>query len=333
MSMLKKFLSVIVFYLVLMQKLSAACGAVTISEMNWPSAEFLANLDKVILEAAFDCKVELIPGATVTTFASMESRGQPDIAPELWTNGIVERLTAAVKKGDIVVSSKLIEGASEGWFISQSMHHKYPQLKTVDDVLARPDLFPSRENPRRGVFYGCPSGWGCQISNGNLASKGAYDLDGHGFDRIDPGSGAALAASIAKAYHRQQPWFGYYWQPTAVLYKYPMYKLDWGVPHDRENWDNCISSNPDCSSAKKNGWTESSVYTAVTADFKKRNPAVMEYLDRRSYSMQTVGGVLAYMSDNQANGEDAAFFFLQNYPQVWSQWLRADQVRRIKNAL
>ena len=149
-----------------------ACGDVTLSEMNWPSAEFLANLDKIILEEAYGCKVQLIPGATATTFASMESKGVPDIASELWTNGIVERLSAAVKTGKIIVGSKLIEGASEGWFISDSIHKQHPELKTVDDVLAHPALFPSKENPSRGAFYSCPSGWGCQISNTNLMKKG-----------------------------------------------------------------------------------------------------------------------------------------------------------------
>lgn len=312
---------------------AADCAEVTISEMNWPSAEFIANLDKIILEQAFGCKVQLIPGATVTTFASMESKGVPDIAPELWTNGVVERLNIAVKKGAIVVSSKLIEGASEGWFIAENMHQKYPHLKTVDDVLAHPELFPNKENPGRGAFYDCPSGWHCQISNLNLMKKSAFDADGHGFDQIDPGSGAALAASIAKAYDRKEPWFGYYWQPTAVLYKYPMYKLDWGVPHDRKNWDECISRSPDCANPKKNGWTVSQVYTAVVSSFASQNPTVMQYLNRRTYGLDTVGDVLAYMSDNQADGEDAAFYFLRKHQDIWSKWLSSDQVKKVQRVL
>ncbi|MDJ0880713.1 MAG: glycine betaine ABC transporter substrate-binding protein [Gammaproteobacteria bacterium] len=333
MHLLKKFGALVALYSLSVPSFAANCGSVTISEMNWPSAEFLANLDKIILEEAFGCSVELVPGATVTTFASMESKGEPDIAPELWTNGVVERFTAAVEKGDIISGTKLIQGASEGWFISQNMHEKHPELKTVDDVLARPDLFPNKENPSNGAFYGCPSGWGCQISNINLAKKTAFDFEGHNFDQIDPGSGAALAASIAKAYERKEPWFGYYWQPTGVLYKYPMHKLDWGVPHDKENWDNCVSKDPECPNPKKNGWTESTVVTAMTSDFHKKNPELVKYLNKRTYGMKTVGGVLAYMSDNQANGEDAAFYFLQNYETVWSEWLSADQAKKVKKAL
>ena len=330
---LYKALTLLALSFVILPTQAAECGSVTISEMNWPSAEFLANLDKIILEEAYDCKVQLVPGATVTTFASMESKGQPDVAPELWTNGVAERLKAAVAKGDITLGSKLIEGASEGWFISEAAHKKHPELKTVDDVMAHPEWFPNKEDPGRGAFYGCPSGWGCQISNNNLMKKGAFDADAHNFDVIDPGSGAALAASIAKAYERKEPWFGYYWQPTAVLYKYPMFKLDWGVPHDKKNWDNCISKSPDCANPKKNGWAVSQVSTAMTSDFARANPALVAYFNKRSYGMDTVGSVLAYMADNQANGEDGAFYFLKNFEPVWSQWLTPAQVKKVKKAL
>ncbi len=67
----------------------AECGDISISEMNWPSAELMANVDKVILEEGYGCNVEMIPGATMTTFASMNEKGQPDIAPELWINAVM----------------------------------------------------------------------------------------------------------------------------------------------------------------------------------------------------------------------------------------------------
>jgi glycine betaine/proline transport system substrate-binding protein len=33
------------------------CGKVTIAEMNWASAEFMANVDKIILEEGYVCSV------------------------------------------------------------------------------------------------------------------------------------------------------------------------------------------------------------------------------------------------------------------------------------
>ena len=37
---------------------NAACGKVTIAEMNWASAELMANVDKIILEKGYGCEVE-----------------------------------------------------------------------------------------------------------------------------------------------------------------------------------------------------------------------------------------------------------------------------------
>ncbi|MBT5834517.1 MAG: ABC transporter substrate-binding protein, partial [Deltaproteobacteria bacterium] len=44
----------------------AACGSLTMAEMNWASAQFMAQVDKVILEKGYGCDVELVPGATMT---------------------------------------------------------------------------------------------------------------------------------------------------------------------------------------------------------------------------------------------------------------------------
>ncbi|MEK9745340.1 MAG: glycine betaine ABC transporter substrate-binding protein, partial [Candidatus Puniceispirillum sp.] len=40
---------------------SAACGNVSIAEMNWASAQLMANVDKIVLEEGYGCKVEIVP--------------------------------------------------------------------------------------------------------------------------------------------------------------------------------------------------------------------------------------------------------------------------------
>jgi len=37
----------------------AACGDIQIAEWNWASGELMANVDKIILEAGYDCNVEM----------------------------------------------------------------------------------------------------------------------------------------------------------------------------------------------------------------------------------------------------------------------------------
>ena len=53
---------------------NAACGKVVVASQNWASAELMAEVDKAILEKGYGCEVELIPGATMPTFARSEER-------------------------------------------------------------------------------------------------------------------------------------------------------------------------------------------------------------------------------------------------------------------
>lgn len=310
---------------------SAECGKVTIADMNWASAEFAAYLDKTILENGYGCEVEIVPGDTVPTATSMAEKGEPDIAPELWVGTIHELLEKATKSGKLQIAATVLsDGGEEGWWIPKYFHDKHPELNTVQDVLKRPDLFPSKEDPSRGAFMGCPAGWGCEINNRNLHK--AFEMEKHGFDLIDPGSAAGLDGSIAKAYEREKAWFGYYWAPTAILGKYPMHKLDFGVPHDKDMWENCITSK-DCENPKPTAWTESRVVTAVTTRFMEAGGIAKEYLEKRAYPNALLNGILSWMADEQATGEDGAIKFLKDHEDVWTKWVSADAASKIKAAL
>ena len=78
---------------------NAACGKITIANMNWASANFMAEVDKVILEEGYGCEVELVPGATMPTFTSMSEKGEPDVAPEFWANAAIVALNKAEDEG------------------------------------------------------------------------------------------------------------------------------------------------------------------------------------------------------------------------------------------
>ncbi len=97
-----------------------------------------------------------------------------------------------------VLNMAPITGAGEGWMISSSVA-KANNLKTVSDVLARPDLFPHPEDAKKGGLVTCPSGWGCQIATGQLFK--AFGMEDKGWQMVDPGSSAGLDGSIEKGGH------------------------------------------------------------------------------------------------------------------------------------
>jgi len=311
----------------------AACGNVTIAEMNWASAEFMANVDKMILEAGYGCSVEMIPGATLTTFASMDTKGVPDVAPELWTQAVENPLKAALASGSLhSVNAKPIAGAGEGWVVPDYTLVNHPELKTVLDIIEHPELFPFNEDPSKGAFVGCPAGWGCQQVNANLFR--AFDMEAKGWVLVDPGSAAGLDGAMAKAVQREEDYFGYYWSPTAMMGKYSMQMVDFGVPFtEMDHWTNCITQ-ANCIEPQQSAWSASEINTIVTDSFIKNNdPKAVAYFGKRVFPAAEMGEMLVYMGDNQASGSDAAVEFLINYEDLWTQWVGVQAANLIKKSL
>ena len=307
----------------------AACGKVTIAEMSWASAGVAAHVQDVILSKGYGCQSELVPGNTVPTVTSMTEKSEPDIAPEIWLNSAREPIEKAVAEGRLKIAGEILsDGGDEGWLVPTYVVEKHPELTTLQAVLERRDLFPDKEDPGKGRFYTCPSGWACQIINANLYK--AFGLEKAGFNLFDPGSGEGLAAAIAKAYERREPIFTYYWAPTSVLGRYPMVKLG-GMKHDPESWPCVIDK--DCDDPKPNLWPKSVVYTVVTSGFAKAAPEAFQFVSSFSWPNKLVNSLLAWKDDNQATGRETAEYFLKNHESVWTAWVTADAAAKVKAGL
>lgn len=311
---------------------AAECGNMTIASMTWQSAEVLASLDKFILDNGYGCNAEIITSDTVPAITSMIERGEPDIAPEGWIDLLPEIVQGGLDEGKLIGAAvALSDGAVQGWWIPKYIADENPDIKTIDDVLERPDLFPDPEDPGKGAIFNGPQGWGGTLVTTQFFK--AYDAADKGFNLVDPGSAAGLDGSIAKAYERGEGWVGYYWAPTALLGKYDMVKLDHGVPFNEAEWDRC-NTVESCPDPQKNDWPSDTVQTLVTASFAERaGDDVMDYLNKRAWTNETVNGLMAWMTDNQATGEDGARHFLKENPDLWHEWVTPEAAEKIEAAL
>jgi glycine betaine/proline transport system substrate-binding protein len=221
----------------------------------------------------------------------------------------------------------------EGWWIPKYTQENHPKLKTVLDILDRPDLFPYAEDSSKGAFVGCPAGWGCQLVNANLFR--AFGMKEKGWVLVDPGSAAGLDGSMAKAVERRQNWLGYYWSPTSMIGKYNMQPVDFGVPFiGAEHWDGCIAkSEQECEDPKPSAWTVSEVHTVITDSFKQRDSAAVSYLNNRVFPGDIMNNMLVHMTKNQVGGDDAAIDFLLQYEDTWSQWVDNEIATKVRQSL
>jgi len=306
-------------------------GEVTISEMNWSSATLMANIDSFILTEGYGCNVELVPGDTMATGASMVEKGEPDIAPEMWANSMIDSLEKGVAEKRLRFAAKsLSDGGEEGFWIPKYLVDANPSLATMEGVLKHPELFDHPEDDTLGALYNCPAGWNCQISAENLFN--AFNMEERGFDLVDSGSSAGLSGSIAKAYERKEGWLGYYWAPTPVLGKYEMVKVDFGSGINKEHYENCITQEG-CENPKPTMYPPSLVVTVTTESFASNEPAAYDYTTKRAFTNKKMNTLLAWMEENQAEGDIAAEYFLEKNEAIWSAWVSADAAKKIKAAL
>lgn len=308
-----------------------ACGKVSIADMNWSSATLIANVDKFILQEGYGCEAEVIPGDTMPTGTSMVEKGKPDVAPEFWINSFGAALQKGIDEKRIrIAGESLSDGGEEGFWVPEYLVKKDPSLGTLAGIKANVKMFKHPEDPSTSAFVTCPAGWGCQITNGNLYK--ALELEKAGFELLDPGSAAGLAGSIAKAYESEKPWFGYYWAPTPILGKYKMVKVDFGSGIDEKHFKACLTQ-AECENPKPSMFPPSPVQTMTTEAFASREPEAYAYLAKRSFKNDQMNTLLAWMEENQADGDVAMEHFLKNNEATWTPWVPADVAKKVKAAL
>lgn len=112
-----------------------------------------------------------------------------------------------------------------------------------------------------------------------------------------------------------------------------MVKLEAGVPEDAAEWKRCITV-ADCPDPKPAAWPVDKIVTLVAKPFSEKvGPEVMDYLKKRSWSNDTVNKLMAWMTDNQATGEDGAKHFLEENKDIWTKWVTPEAAKKIEAAL
>jgi len=312
---------------------AGACGpTITIADSASQGSNFSANLDEYILRHGYGCDVTAVAGNTVLSATSIVERGQPNVISETWIGFVREIIDPALAERRIVLGAEILaDGSAQGWYVPQYILDDNPDIKTVEDALKRPDLFPSPDDPSRGAIHNGAQGWGITAITSQLYK--AYEADKLGFDLIDTGSQAGLEGTIARAYERRLGWLGVYWEPNALLAKYPIVKLDSVVPVDEAEWIRCTTV-PTCPDPKVGSWPITRVYTVMSSEFADQARAdVLDYFNKRALHNDMENEIFLWMDENQATGEQGAVWFLQNYPETWKQWVSEEAQAKITASL
>ena len=282
--------------------------------MTWASSEMATKVIEFVLRAGYGCEINSSSSSSVVAVTSMIEKGTPHINAEVWVGTLQELMDRGISekkltdKGDIYST-----GGIEAWFIPAYLAEKHPNINTIQDVIANPQIFKDPEDPSKGRFYTCPSGWACSRVNKNLAR--AYGMDAS-YNIFDPGSGDNLAASISKAYARKQPWFGYYWAPTAILGKFPMKQIKMDA-YDAKG--HICNQDKNCATPHAGQYPVARIAKIMATPYANSNKDISKFMKKMAIPNDVVNKVLAWQEENKADYNQAAGYFMASYPKIWKK--------------
>ena len=295
---------------------------------SWESIQVHNRIAGFILQHGFEKEVSYTFAETMPGLLGL-AKGDVDVIMEGWTDNFHEWWQDAVKKDLVYDAGNIFPDAPQGWYVpayvingddSRGIDAVAPDLSNVSDLKKYWELFEDQSKPGKGRLYNGPSGW--MVHTINLKKIKAYGLDDllHSFDA---GSQTALAAAIAGAYEKGEPVLAYYWEPTAIMGKYDMVKLE-EPPYDAEAWD----KNFGCAHPPAD------VVIILNAEFAKENPEIKDFFNRYESTLSQTNKALAYMSDNDTTPRETAVWFLKGSLDTWSKWVNdPEKISRIKEAL
>ena len=317
--------------------LLSACGGgsaskdsidvINFADAGWDSIRVHNSIARTIIEEGYGYDTEETNGTSAATFQALE-QGDINVYMEVWTDNLKDIYEEALKKETILSLATNFDDNTQGLYVptyviegdkERGIEAIAPDLKTVEDLAKYPEIFQDPEDKNKGRIVGAPSSW---VVSEHLAEKvETYGLD-ETYNYLAPGSDSAIVASLAGAYQKGEPWVGYYWSPTWVTASYDLTLLE-DNPYDEAIWN-------------ENKGTEfgpSDVVVAVHKDLETQAKDVVEFLKNYETSNELTEAALDYMEETDADAEETAKWWMQEYEDIWTPWVSEEVADKVKASL
>jgi glycine betaine/proline transport system substrate-binding protein len=307
---------------------------------GWDSLAVLNAIAMYIVEHGYGYPVKEI-NLSVESMMNYLPLGDVDVSMELWRFSKQEWYGNNLSAGRIIDVGAIFESSTQGLYVPRYMIEGDPargieptasDLKSVTDLPKYWELFADSANPAKGTLVGCLIKWKCyKIVQVKTA---VYGLDEH-FKLLTPRTKAGRNMTIAEAYTRGEPVLLYHWEPSALLGKYDMIRLE-----EPEYTDECwaelemaINQDPLGSTTQACAYPVNDIHTTVHGGLLDRAPEVVTLLKNMFVGTARTSELTAYMAYNKVEPQDAAIYYLQTYEHEWRHWVPADVAKRVKVSL
>ena len=291
---------------------------VTFSDLSWTSSELQVRIARYIVEHGYGYPTDAIAGDTIPLFEGLKNN-DTDVTMEIWLPNQQEAWDAALETGVVVDVGKSLEDNWQGFVIPQYVKDANPGLVSVTDIPEYKDLFVTPDSNGKARFVTCIPGWACEVVNAEkIESYGLEDS----VELINPGSGAGLFADLEAAYARGDNWIGYLWGPTKPSAELDLYILE-EPPYSEECWE----------TDKSCAYPTAEIKIAVHESLIERAPELVQFFRRWDFTAKSHIATEAWMNENNETTDAAALYYLENFSDIWEQYVPEDVAVRVQKSL
>jgi len=298
---------------------------IVFADVQWAASTFMSYLAAHIVDVGYGYSTDVIMAANVVALKSIE-HGDVDVHMDVETRSIGEVYDEIVATGKAEALGVSYTPVWQGWLVPRYMidgdpergiEPMMPALEDVFDMADYWELFKDPEDESKGRFFSCVPG--CQCQEVNSAKIETYGLDEY-FNVVNPGSNAALSASMVAAFEKGEPWFGYYWAPSWALGVTDMYRIP-EPEFDESLWSE------DAGFGCAYSVDDANIVGATSLG--ERAPEVRDFLLEFNIPAEVMNELLLYLYQSGKDAEEIVPWFLTRYEDVWRDWMPADVAERV----
>src|SRR5699024_3169374 len=110
----------------------------------------------------------------------------------------------------------------------------------------------------------------------------------------------------------------YYWEPTAITAQYDLTLLE-EAEYDEEIFRDTAGT----------AFPSMETVVMVNSKLPDQAPEITDFLSNYRTSSDLVSAALEYMIEHDASTEEAAIWWLNEYEDVWSEWIPEDIANKV----
>lgn len=304
---------------------------IVFGDFNWDSAIVHNRIAQYIVEHGYGYETDTIAATTLPMLQGLRDN-DVQIVMEMWIDNMPDSYHEEVEEGVFIDHGPNYAESVQGWYVptyviegdpERGIEPMAPDLRHVDDLPQYWEVFQDEEDPSKGRLYHGVPGW--EVTEISKSKLEVYGLD-ETYNGFEPGSEAALFASVAAANERGEGWVGYLWEPAWIFAQVDLTMLD-EPEYTDECWDNIHDGETACA------FPSVRVHIVSNPEIVEGAPELVELLENYTSTMDETSAIMDYMIENEATAEETAVWWLQNFEDEWSDWVPEDVADSVRDAL